>query len=146
MAKLSLKDVAERAEEHYVANAREIDHLHDRVAAVYADLNLVEQRLSAAPEQDDLSDLRLRSEAVREATVRVKAIYPADVQINSDLVDEVIKVAAFLLGEPNGNAPVNNYIDQYHYHYDGSGAYVPTVTDRTPYIYDTAGYIAPNPF
>lgn len=84
--------------------------------------------------EEEVSDIRYRAEAVKEATKLFKiatSVKSADdsltaVRLNgmttaSQLVDEILKVASFLLGESNSGAPVTNYVDQYHYHYDGTG-------------------------
>ncbi len=104
MGKLSLKDL-----QAYVDGA--VTALGERVDACCADVNFQQ----ATIEPDDFSDIRFRSEAVKEATLRVKVIFPEGAEVNGDYVDEVLKVASFLVGEPYANTNVTNYNDNYYY-------------------------------
>lgn len=104
MGKLSLKDL-----QAYVDGA--VTALGERVDTCCADVNLQQ----ATIEPDDFSDIRFRSEAVKEATLRVKVIFPEGAEVNGDYVDEVLKVASFLVGEPYANTNVTNYNDNYYY-------------------------------
>ena len=73
-------------------------------------------------EPDNFEDIRYRAEAVKEATLRTKVIFDkakiieagAIYEVSPAFVDEVLKIAGFLLSE-NSTAPVTIYNDHYHY-------------------------------
>jgi len=65
---------------------------------------------SPTPNADDYSDINLRVHAVKEATVRVRVIMPYETPL---FVDEVLRVAAFLLGEQIAGE-TNIYNEHYH--------------------------------
>lgn len=77
----------------------EIESLHGKVDSL----------VNAYPSEEDVSDIRLRSEAVKEATIRSRVIGD---YTDPMFVDNVLKIAAFLMGE-NFSAPVYNFVDQY---------------------------------
>lgn len=67
--------------------------------------------LAVTPAVDEtFSDIYYRAEAVREATVKVRAIMEFE---DERILDSVLKVAAFLLGETPGEKTII-YNDHYH--------------------------------
>jgi hypothetical protein len=91
-----------------------VDGIRDQLTADVSTLSGDVATLKAVePQSDSFEDIRYRSEAVKEATVRLNVI-AGPFQELSSYVDEVLKVAGFLLGE-NSTAPVTIYNDHYHY-------------------------------
>lgn len=113
-----------------MSTKRTVESLSNTLDAFIAEVNdrfaQVHDGLARALENDDvISDreiMALRVEAVKEATIRLRVIGDS-VSFGDDApayVDEVLKVASFLLAEQATAAVVNNYND--HYHYDVTAA------------------------
>ena len=94
-------------------------YVDGEISSLDSRLQEVEDSLRAAqtpgPGSDDSSDddILYRSKAIREATVRLNVI-AGPFQELGPYVDEVLKIAGFILGE-NNTAPVTIYNDHYHY-------------------------------
>lgn len=94
-----------------------IQYLDGRVDAVYADLMESEKRLTnmLADQSEEFADLRIRAEAVKAANNELKWIYGTD---HPEYLTAVLRVASFLVGDPDLSGTVNNYHE--HYHYDAA--------------------------
>lgn len=89
------------------------DYVDGRVAELGGRLDALEApKVALATEDtvDEFSDIAYRAEAVREATVKVRAIMDFE---DERFLDSTLKVAAFLLGETPG-AQTIIYNDHYH--------------------------------
>ena len=104
--------------------------MKDQIITTYMDetntrLDAIDERL-AGLDEEEFDDLAYRAEAVKLATLRVAVIIDRE---TPGFVDDVLKVASFLLNEAAPTANVVNYVDQYHYHYNSNNGMYETFTD-----------------